>query len=102
MLGYDNTFNDDFRIFEKNRFFEIQKLAKRQKIEDFTKNSCLNQRVVLLGRSPSGGAASVCLLSMMCLVGASRLSSLYLRFICFSPDVRCHGIRGAQAWVSIL
>ena len=51
---------------------------------------------------PSGGAASVCLLSMMFLVGASRLSSLYLRFICFSPDVRCHGIRGAQAWVSIL
>ena len=29
MLGYDNTFNDDFRIFEKNRFFEIQKLAKK-------------------------------------------------------------------------
>ena len=37
MLAHDNTFNDDFRIFEKNRFFEIKKLAKKKKIEDFTK-----------------------------------------------------------------
>ena len=32
-------------------FFEIQKMAKKQKIEDFTKNSCPNQRIVLLGET---------------------------------------------------
>ena len=51
MLGYDNTFNDDFRVSEKIRFFEIQKLAKKQKIENFTKNPCPNQRIVLLGET---------------------------------------------------
>ena len=44
MLRHNNTFNDDFHIFEKNRFFEVQKLAKKMKIEDFTKNSCPNQK----------------------------------------------------------
>ena len=48
MLRHYNTFNDDFHIFEKNRFFEVQKLAKKMKIEDFTKNSCPHPRIVLL------------------------------------------------------
>ena len=39
------------------------------------------------------GAASVCLLSMM---------FVFKVHIPFSLDVRCHGIRGAQARVSII
>ena len=37
-----------FVFLKKFDFFEIQKLAKKQKIEDFTKNPCPNQRIVLL------------------------------------------------------
>ena len=48
MLRHNKTFNDDFHIFQKIRFFEIQKLAKKMKIEDFMKNSCPDPRIVLL------------------------------------------------------
>ena len=51
MLGYDNTFNDDYRIFEKINFLKFKNWRKKQKIEDFTKNPCPNQRIVLLGET---------------------------------------------------
>jgi len=48
ILHYKSAFHGDSHIFEKNRFFESQNLAYKRKIANFTKNSCLNQMIVLL------------------------------------------------------
>ena len=40
MVHYKSAFHGDFHIFEKNRFFQVQKLAKKMKIANFTENSC--------------------------------------------------------------
>ena len=52
ILHYKSAFHGDFHIFEKNRFFEVQNLAYKRKIANFTKNSCLNQMIVLLEDNP--------------------------------------------------
>ena len=35
-------------FLKKNEFSEFQKLTKKMKIANFTKNSCPNQKIVLL------------------------------------------------------
>ena len=48
MLWHNNTINDDFHIFEKIDFLKFKSWLKKTKIEDFTKNSCPDPRIVLL------------------------------------------------------
>ena len=48
IVHYKKPFHEDFHIFEKNRFFQVQNLAKKMKIANFTKNSSMGDKCIPL------------------------------------------------------